>query len=66
MHKSKKEDTCFDCKNFELCFFRHGIEKQIRNASNMFNINSDSRPNNYLGIYIAIGSSCLKYDKGRT
>jgi len=65
MTKSK-EDTCFDCKNFELCFFRHGIEKKIRNASGILNIDGDSRPKNYLDIYIAIGSSCLKYDKGRT
>lgn len=65
MTESKKEDTCFDCKNFNLCFFRRGIEKQIRDASGMLNINDDCRPKNYMDIYVAIGSSCIKYDKGR-
>jgi hypothetical protein len=55
------EDSCFDCKNFHICFMRRGFENQIREGINLLNIDDNVRPGRYIDIYKALGSACKEF-----
>jgi len=59
-----KNKSCFDCRNWQLCFLRRGIEENIRGAANMIeidNVQVKKRPGNYLGIYEAVSAACIEF-----
>ena len=59
-------DSCYVCKNFELCFLRMGVNWQIDSSIYMFNIDGDIRPGRISDVYTALGSACMKFERKPT
>jgi len=54
------EISCFECKNFQLCFLRRKMEDLAR-SSNMINIDGTKKPGKYVDLFKTLASMCLEY-----
>jgi len=56
-----EEKSCFNCKNYQLCFLRHRIDKALE-CNGILNINNPDHEGSFIDVYSAIGKCCQKYE----
>lgn len=57
----EQNDSCFECKNYKLCFIRHGIDKVLMGGAGVINAGNYPRKGSYKDVYRALGGACLVF-----
>jgi len=58
----KEEDTCYDCKHYQLCFLRRKQDELFQAGAGMLNIDGNKRPGGLLDFFKVLACSCFKFE----
>lgn len=56
-----KEISCYNCKENELCFLYHNIQKEIVDGLKILNIDSKDRPKTFQDIFNSLALACFRF-----
>jgi hypothetical protein len=57
----KEKESCFNCINYKLCYFRHQIDS-VLNKSPLC-IDGIERPGKLLDVFNTIALACIEYQR---